>query len=63
MPSQFKAYRIGLGRQKNRAAHEYMSMNLKEMQILCKKLFAEYTKVKWQNCCSHMKKLKEVYWQ
>jgi hypothetical protein len=29
---------------KNRATQEYMSMNLKEMQMFCEKLFAEYTK-------------------
>jgi hypothetical protein len=40
-----------------------MSMNLKEKQMFCKKVFAEYTKEKWQNCCSHMKKTEKEYWQ
>jgi hypothetical protein len=41
---------------KNRVAQECMSMNFKELQMICKKVFAEYSKEKWQNCCSHMKK-------
>jgi hypothetical protein len=33
-----------------------MSMNLKEMHMFCEKVFPEYTKEKWQNCCYNMKK-------
>jgi hypothetical protein len=40
-----------------------MSTNLKEMQMFCKKVSAEYIKEKWQICCSHMKKTEEEYWQ
>jgi hypothetical protein len=36
---------------KNRVAQECMSTNLKVMEMFCKKVFAEYTKEKWQNCC------------
>jgi hypothetical protein len=48
---------------KNRVAQECMSVNLKEMQMFCKKVFGEYTKEKWQNCCSHEKRLQKEYWQ
>jgi hypothetical protein len=48
---------------KNRVAQECMSVNLKEMQTFCKKVFAEYTKGKCQNCCSHMKKTDEESWK
>jgi hypothetical protein len=41
-----------------------MSTNLKEMQTFCEKVFAEKThKKKWQNCCYHVKRLQEEYWQ
>jgi hypothetical protein len=33
---------------KKRVGQECMSSNLKEMQILCKKVLAEYAKEKWQ---------------
>jgi hypothetical protein len=33
------------------------------MQTFCEQLFAECTKEKWQNCCSHVKQTKEEYWQ
>jgi hypothetical protein len=46
---------------KNKLAQECLYKNLKKMAF-CKKLFAEYIK-KWQNCCSHGKKLEEEYWQ
>jgi hypothetical protein len=39
-----------------------MSSSLKEMQMFCGKIFAEYTKEKWQNCC-HVKKFEEEYLQ
>jgi hypothetical protein len=29
--------------------------------MFCVKVFAEYTKEKCQNCCSHVKKLEEEY--
>jgi hypothetical protein len=38
-------------------------MNLSEMQVFYKNIFAEYTEVKEQNCWSHMKKLQEQHWQ
>jgi hypothetical protein len=38
-------------------------MNLKEMQMFCEKIFAEYTTEKLQNCRSHVRKLEEEYWQ
>jgi hypothetical protein len=44
---------------KNRVAKECMSMNLKEIQMFCKKVLAEYTKEKWKNWCFHMKKLEK----
>jgi transposase-like protein len=52
-----------LGDIKNRVAEECMSANVKEMQMFCEKVLAEYTKEKWQNCCFHMKKTEEEYWQ
>jgi hypothetical protein len=30
--------------------------------MFCEKVFAEYTKEKWQICCSHVK-TEEEYWQ
>jgi hypothetical protein len=47
----------------NRVAQECLSMNLKEKCVFFEKVFAEYTKEKWQNCCSHVKKIEEEYWQ
>jgi hypothetical protein len=38
-------------------------VNQKEKQVFFKIAFAEYTKEKWQNCCSHVKKIEEEYWQ
>jgi hypothetical protein len=35
------------------------STDLKQMLMLCEKVFAEYTKEKYQNCCSRVKKLQE----
>jgi hypothetical protein len=46
-----------------RVAQECLSMNLKEKQVFCEKVFAEYMKEKWQNCCSHVNKIEEEYWQ
>jgi hypothetical protein len=42
----------------NRVAQECLSTNLNKKQMFCIKVFAEYTKEKWQNCCSHVKKTK-----
>jgi hypothetical protein len=36
-------------------------MNLNEMQVLCEKVFGEYTKEKWQNCYSYVRKLKDEW--
>jgi hypothetical protein len=38
-------------------------LKFKEVQMFCKKVFAEYITEEWQNCCSHMKKLEDGYWQ
>jgi hypothetical protein len=38
-----------------------MSTDFKEKQMLCIKVFPEYTKEKWQNYCPHMKKTEEKY--
>jgi hypothetical protein len=46
---------------KNRIAQECVSTNFKEMQMFCEKVFDEYTKEKWQNCCTYVKKLQEEY--
>jgi transposase len=46
---------------KNRVAQECMSTNLKEIQMFCEKVFAEYIKEKCQNCCSLVKKLEKEY--
>jgi hypothetical protein len=64
VPSRIKSYRIGLGRHQKRVAQEFMSTNLKEKQMFCKKVFAEYTKEEWQNSCSYVKTEEKmaVFW-
>jgi hypothetical protein len=43
------------GNIKNSLEQESMFTNLKEMQMFCEKVFAEYTEEKWYICCCHMK--------